>query len=571
MNARAFTSPLLLAVALSLFACSSARQTGTGSGGNGGNGSGGSGTTHGSGGSGGNGGAGGAPQACEPFGHFGAPASTFTLPAQSGNGVSYFNYPDVQQAFPNVDWTKLDRLYLPAGSYVSLLIGNLPARDPAHPLVITNQGGQVVVGHNPMGNYIWSMSGGSGWVLTGRYDPDSGTGDAGFPGHRCGAYANSADKYGILSDDELALQAPYLHMGIAVGDATQFEIEYVEVRRSGFAGIRLLNQHQDGQPPRPMADVRVHDVYVHDTAGEGFYFGWTGGPPSNLMAGLQIYNTRILRTGNDALQIQDLGDGAKVHHNVFASGGLHWLDNGLGHYQDNNAQISTREGTIEIHHNVFLDGAGTIGSVWTQPQSGDGPRHVSFHDNYFGNTLSLGIYLGGDATSDSSFTFANNFFRGIEYAYEIVGLGNTAPADVLGFGGMVQAPITLTGNRWEGSRTLGAGLSADGMKGNVTASGNINGPVTPLAFRDAGYPIDVPKHHLTSWAPNATVASGSPAVTYHVGDVVTYGPNPDLYECTSETTAGPPPDHPEAWKKLPAPVDDVRLKADSPYAELGVR
>ena len=31
-----------------------------------------------------------------------------------------------------------------------------------------------------------------------------------------------------------------------------------------------------------MANVSVHDVYVHDTGGEGFYFGWTGAPPSNL-------------------------------------------------------------------------------------------------------------------------------------------------------------------------------------------------------------------------------------------------------------------------------------------------
>ena len=50
--------------------------------------------------------------------------------------------------------------------------------------MITNVGGQVQVGPNdPGAGYIRSMGGGSGWVLIGRYDADSKTGDAAFPGH----------------------------------------------------------------------------------------------------------------------------------------------------------------------------------------------------------------------------------------------------------------------------------------------------------------------------------------------------------------------------------------------------
>src|SRR6185312_14689889 len=160
------------------------------------------------------------------------------------------------------------------------------------PLVITNKGGQVRVGPNIGGNFIWSMGGGSNWILTGRYDADSGTGDAAFPGHRCGDYANSRDKYGFISDDAFDHSAPYTHMGLAIGGgATDFEIEFVEVTRSGFAGIRLLHALPDGKadPSKPMANVRVHDTYVHDVDSEGFYFGWTGEPPSYLFENLQIY------------------------------------------------------------------------------------------------------------------------------------------------------------------------------------------------------------------------------------------------------------------------------------------
>src|SRR6185369_12707552 len=127
------------------------------------------------------GGAGGAsagPSACDDFGHFGTPSLTFTLPA----GKAMISYPDVQKSFPDVDWANLDRLYVPAGKYKSFELGNLPRREASRKLVITNIGGQVQVGPNLGGNFIWSMGGGSNWVLTGRYDPDSRTGDAGFPG-----------------------------------------------------------------------------------------------------------------------------------------------------------------------------------------------------------------------------------------------------------------------------------------------------------------------------------------------------------------------------------------------------
>jgi len=507
-----------------------------------------------------------APSACDDFGDFSAPNLTFTLPA----GKAIISYPDVQKSFPDVDWQNLDRLYVPAGKYKSFELGNLPRREPNRKLVITNVGGQVQVGPNIGGNFIWSIGGGSNWILTGRYDPDSKTGDEAFPGHRCGAYENSRGKYGFLSDDAFDHSGQYTHMGLAVGGgATDFELEYLEITRSGFAGIRLLNAMSGGaaDPNQPMANVSVHDTYVHDVDSEGYYFGWTGDPPSYLFPNLQIYNNRIVRTGSETLQIQDLGEGSRIHHNVFAYGALHWLDN-FGQYQDGCLQILSREGKTEFDHNVTLGGAGTFLSFFSAPESGDGARTVIFHDNYFADTRSLGGYLNGSSEAPSSFVFSHNFFRGLDFSYTTVNPSATDPGVLFGVNGAHKAPISFEGNTIEGDRKLLSGIDLNGSKGNISATDNTNGTVAKVAFVNSGYP-DVPTARLSAWGTTATLAPNMPSIKYAEGDLVMS--DAQLYRAKKVNEGLPPAEHPEAWEKLPLPGDDLRVDESSPYAEYGVR
>lgn len=542
---------------------------GGGAAGNGGSmaGAAGAGGSIGKGGSSGTGGTGGAPGSCDPFGHFGVPALTFTLPKPTGSSMSH---PDVQKSFPSVDWANLDRLYVPAGEYQTFQIGNLPARSSSKPLVITNIDGQVKIGPNLGGNYIWSMGGGSGWVLTGRYDPDSKTGDAGFPGHRCGAYADSRGKYGFISDDALDKSGPYLHMGLSVGDATDFEIEYIEVTRSGFAGIRLLNKREANEPEKPMANVRVHDTYVHDVAAEGFYFGWTGNPPSNPMPGLQVYNNRLIRTGNEALQIQQLGEASHVHHNVMAFAALHWLDNDLGAYQDNNAQVQTRAGTILVEKNIFLGGAGTLLSFFSGPEAGDAGRSVTFQDNYFAESSDLAGYLNGTSGADSSYTFKGNTLTGIVFGYDKVDPGATPPNSAFGVNPKFASPVLFEGNTWDFDLPVLPGIAGtDGTSGLLTAKGNTKGAVVPIAFVNSGYPAGAPIRALTIWSAMATRVPGSPVIHYKPGDVVM--DDAELYRCTADSESEPPRSTPSKWEKLPLPADDVRVVIGSPYETMGVQ
>ncbi len=494
---------------------------------------------------------------CDPFGRWPAPRTTFTLPATTGTSL---NYPDLQASFPEVDWSTLDRLYVPAGQYLQLNLGNLPERSAERPLVITNLGGQVRVGPpEPDDNYLWSMSGGSNWVLTGRWDPDAGTGDASAVGHRCSDYAQSRGNYGFWSDDAFS-QRTYLHMGLTVSGATGYEIEFVEIERSGFAGIRLLNAWDQGE--LPMADVRVHDNYVHDVDGEGIYFGWTGGPPSNITPRLEVYNNRFVRTGNEALQIQDIGDGSSIHHNVIAWAALHWRDNDLGAFQDGNAQISIREGEVALHHNLFVGAASALGSFWSQPQDGDGDRTVVFHDNVLAASRYRVFYFGGESADGSSFVFADNFIFESPFTYDAIDPGAAAPSAIFRIANAIGGAVSFEGNTWEGTLPLLEG-GTDPMQQD-----NVNAALDPLVFVDSGYPEDASILHLEAWTEASTRAPGSPPREYVQGDLVTH--DGQLYRCIIDNTGQVPSENPAAWSLLPAPVDDLRVVAGSPYAGIGI-
>ncbi|WP_224250109.1 carbohydrate-binding protein [Hyalangium gracile] len=512
----------------------------------------------------GDGGTDGGVPPCEAFGRFGAPTNTFTLPAPNSGGELYI--PDVQARFPSVDWSTLDRLYVQAGNYTLINLGNLPTRTADRPLIITNKGGQVLIRPRAGSTqgYIWSMGGGRNWVLTGRYDPVSGTGHEDFPGHRCGAYATSRNRYGFLSDD-IFLNGG--HMGLGIGDASHFEVEFVEITRSGFAALRINRAGSGGTVP-PLEGIKLHDLYIHDTASEGIYVGSTQAPPTPLGAQLKVYNNRFVRTGTEALQVQNLGEGAEIHHNVFAFGAIDWRA-AFQTYQDNNSQAQVRGGDIRFHHNVFLGGAGALLNFFAGPEAGDAPLNVRFTDNYFADTLSLGLYFGGTSGAGSSYLWERNAFRGLDFGYSSVYPTATDPGVVFRLAGTITSPVTLKDNRWEGPRKLVQGLNGgSGSAGVVTATGNVNGTVPVLQFVNTGLPAGTTTRQLEMWTDRATLAPNTPEVTYPAGALVMH--DGQLYRARSTNTNKVPPENPALWELLPLPVDDFRTERGSEWAQRGV-
>jgi hypothetical protein len=215
---------------------------------------------------------------------------------------------------------------------------------------------------------------------------------------------------------------------------------------------------------------------------------------------------------------------------------------------------------------VFLDGAGTLLSFFSSPQSGDGERHVTFRDNYFSDAASLGMYLNGTSGAGSSFTFENNVFRGFDFAYGPVDMND--PNVIASKNGSFMAPVAFTNNRWSGTdRIVGGIAGGDGTSGTYTLAGNVN--EDPGAIELVDGPWTTSGHHLTWWSPTVTVNGGNTQVTYRDGDVVVHGPEPRIYRATGDTTVEPGTGG--AWTEIPRGTDDVRVKAGTMYAGYGVQ
>jgi hypothetical protein len=488
-------------------------------------------------------------------GRFGVPEVTFELPGDQ----SEIYFPDLVQSFPEVDFSTLDRLYLPAGQYRSVLLGGLPERSAGRPLVITNRGGQVRVGGDAA-NYVFALSGGSNWVLTGRYDATSETGAAEFPGHAGGNYAHSQGSYGILIDDAFSKEGlTGLSMG---GKATDFEIEMIEVTRAEFAGI-VAKTDDDGTAL--MRNVRLHDTYIHDTGSEGIYFGSTQAQPQHAFEGLAIYENRILRTGTEALQVGQLGDGCEIRQNVLGPGATRWRS-AFQQYQDGNVQYGQRYGSSEFHHNVVVGTGDLFVEFFPQPVDGDshGPDDtVVFRDNYFSDSSSSGVYTHADA-NDVTIVFEDNSFRGFYFNYDEVYPDATEPNQVFGIGSNTENPHLLRNNRFDAEF-----LFVEWTFPSTTEEGNVQGPVEVLEFVDfMTAEIDANMRLLEWWTDTATLSPDDRVVEYEAGDFVVH--QGTLYRAIATNSGQPPGENPDVWETLPPPADDVRVRAGSPYADYGV-
>ena len=490
---------------------------------------------------------------------FGGTFESFTLPTPAPGGS--ISYADVQASFPGVNWATLERLYIPAGHWRSIRLSNLPVRTPDHPLVITNVGGQVVSGGLGGTSHGFLLGGGANWILTGEWDPVAETGDPGFRGHAT-RYAHSAGTYGIVIDN--AFQATGDSGLVVGGGATDFELAFIEVTRVGFAGALIKT---DNNGVAHMANVRIHDLYIHDTGSEGIYLGSTQNPPQHKFPQLEIFNNRVVRAGTELIQLGQVGRDSEIHHNVFVWGALDWK-NPFGPFQDNGGQFGVREGDAWFHHNILIGGAASFFQFFPQPRDGD--THlpgdtVLFSDNYFSHSRNFGAYLHAQSDLVTAFVFQDNWFRHIDFQYTELDPGASNANQVIRTFN-TQSPMTFTGNTWSGPQTF---LSSSTP--NITATGNNHATeIPPIEFMATGFAADVDYLGLEIWT--ALDTNGVP-VQYGVGDHVVDNGVPGggtVYRALVANSGVTPGTNASVWAVVPALPDDLRLRPGSPFVGYGL-
>ena len=227
-------------------------------------------------------------------------------------------------------------------------------------------------------------------------------------------------KYGIK-----VIKTPAKTVGLSIdGMSTNFEIDHIEVANSGFAGIMSLTQptcdRTENRGVFVQRNTSIHDNFVHNTGGEGFYIGhsfYSGYPtvcdgkadtlyPSELK-GLRVFNNRIDSCGWDGIQVSCATSNCEIYNNYIS----HY---GIAKEISQNSGIQIGSGTTgKCYNNAILNGSGT------------GIMIFGLGNNYFFNNIVVnsgynfysddaskrvyGMFCADRATvPGSSFNFINN-------------------------------------------------------------------------------------------------------------------------------------------------------------------
>jgi hypothetical protein len=160
----------------------------------------------------------------------------------------------------------------------------------------------------------------------------------------------------------------YSASGVIIGDlSSDIEADHIESYDSGFAGFNVKTDPRcDGSANLGqfvMYDSRIHHNYIHDTRGEGIYFGSTGyggreytcdGEKVLLYPhehhGAQIHDNLIEDTGWDGAQIGVTPQDCAFYRNVIRNVGLEGVQ-----YQQQGLQVGGGS-ACAIWGNVLIKG-----------------------------------------------------------------------------------------------------------------------------------------------------------------------------------------------------------------------
>jgi hypothetical protein len=271
---------------------------------------------------------------------------------------------------------------IPAGTRGALLLKNFKGT-AEKPIAIINKGGKVTFNVDAKSSYAFKTQ-------NCQYFKIMGNGDA-------------AVKYGFdVSGGNISMTMDDL--------SSDFEIANVEVRNSGFAGIMAKTDPTcDVATQRGhfiMKNVSIHDNYVHQTGGEGFYIGNSfyadgvslecGKVLPHDVTNIKLYNNLVDSTGAEGIQVGSAISGCEVYGNTVIHPGI----SPFAAAQNNGIQIG--EGTGGKCYNNLVKGAPGNGIIVL----GLGDNVV--YNNIIINSGEHGIFADSRYTPGPNYQFINN-------------------------------------------------------------------------------------------------------------------------------------------------------------------
>lgn len=478
------------------------------------------------------------------------------------------------------------KVLIKAGTYDRISI-NIPGLTGTQscPIVITNYGGQVKCRQ-------FIIQGVSYFKITSRYDPANKTGDVNFQGHATGL-AFSSGKYGFWIQNQWQDIEAFM-LGIAGSDpnqATNWEVEYMEISDGGFSNVFKWDSQG-----APMSDCSIHDLYIHDQHGEGVYVGSTGSGTQNQFINLHFYNNRVLRVGNEGLQLGQLREGCLIENNV-VHGAINWKSP-FGEYQDNGIQFGFRNGGVTFRKNVVINGGEKWINSFTNLLTGITPSGSIVIDNnvFLYCHGPLGAYFGQSGfIPNVDFKITNNYFGKCKFDYDEIYTDSRAVNAPHLLRIANDAAFLLQNNTWDG--TDGRSSFYFVVSGDnhpvVTETGTQLRTIPDIEFINyMGFPAGFNYTTHEQWASlvgltwgnedqfgYAGTKKGQP-VTYIAGDYVTH--KSKLYKALLNNS-GIEPGVTTNWatywslttytkpdtSTTTTPPDDVRLVANSYYNATG--